>query len=211
MINKVNQAGEAIFTPALKNDTNLINQRFKEVKSTITDAIIKDAESKVIFEKKNITVPNTWSQLAINISAEKYMRKGVDAEDSIYDMITRVTDEVGKSAIAHDYMDSPTAVSFTEALSVLLQNQVFSFNSPVWFNVGVHTNPRISACFILGIEDTMESILDCSKIEGMIYKYGSGSGINYSALRGAGEPLSHGGVSSGPLSFIRSHDGVAAR
>jgi len=202
--------GEAIFTSSINTDIKNITDIFTIPEPVSCDAVIKDATGKVMFEKKQATVPKDWSQLALNIAAEKYLRKGVDAENSIYDMVDRVVWEIRRSGLTHGYFNNETdAEVYAGALRVLLLNQVFSFNSPVWFNVGVHKNPRISACFILGIEDTMESILECAQVEGMIYKYGSGSGINYSNLRGSGEALSHGGVSSGPLSFIQLGDAVA--
>ena len=205
------QVDTPIFEQALMNDLNLIKDRVKEFPKPVkTKAVIKNSEGKVIFEK-DVEAPDTWSQLAINIAAEKYLGKGVNEERSIYDMVKRVTAEVCLSGSKHGYFQNTMLDgAFGRALVSLLINQYFSFNSPVWFNVGIHKNPRISACFILGIEDTMESILECARVEGMIYKYGSGSGINYSALRGDGEPLSHGGISSGALSFVRMHDAIAA-
>lgn len=204
-----------VFEESLYKDLLKVCGTFQEPKSKKVDALIKDSKGKTIFEKKNITFPESWSQLAINISAEKYMYKGkltetgLEEESSIYKTVGRIVNSIVESGIKHGYFEEMPGARFGASLYVLMLHQVFSFNSPVWFNVGVHNNPRISACFILGIQDTMESILECAQVEGMIYKYGSGSGINYSALRGDGEALSHGGVSSGPMSFIQLGDAVA--
>jgi ribonucleoside-diphosphate reductase alpha chain len=201
-----------IFETNLVNDIKTIKEKmnicntYKKV-----DAVIKDGEGRIIFEKKGVESPSNWNQLSINIAAEKYfIKEGPLEENSIRQMCSRVAKAIGKGALKNGYLDiSSTYDDFVNVLESLLENQYFCFNSPVWFNVGVDNKPpQISACYIVGIEDTMESILEAGKIEGMIYKGGSGSGINYSKLRGKGEKLSRGGKSSGVMSFVKAHDSI---
>jgi len=172
-------------------------------------AVITNSSGKEIFRLDNVEAPESWSQLSINIVAEKFFRKGTTPETSVYKMCMRISGYIAEKALSNGYIDEQSVGLFDSVLYRLLLKQMFSFNSPVWFNVGVHDNPRISACFILGIKDTMESILNTAMVEGMIYKYGSGSGINFSPLRGKNEGLSRGGVSSGVLSFMDIGDAVA--
>jgi len=181
----------------------------KEYSQKVVDACISKENGDVIFELKGVEAPSHWSQTAINIAAEKYFARGENPEHSVFDMVKRITAVIGKDALDNKYIKEEDLEIFVSVMNRLLLGQYFFFNSPVWFNVGVHPNPRISACFILGIEDTMESILDNARTEGMIYKYGSGSGCNMSPLRGKNEALSHGGVSSGVLSFVDIGDSVA--
>jgi len=177
-------------------------------KSKTVDAVMRNDLGEVIFELKGVEAPEHWSQLAINIAAEKYFKKGTNPETSVFQMTHRVAEAISQTAVNNGYITNRPL--FMSVLDRLLLGQYFSFNSPVWFNVGNSNDepPRISACYLLGIEDSMESILDTVKTEGMIYKNGSGSGINYSNLRGKGEKLSKGGVSSGPLSFLKAHDAI---
>ncbi len=177
------------------------------------DARITKGSGKVVFEQTDIEVPSFWSQTAIDIVASKYFRGklGTPArETSVKQMINRVADTIsgwgfkdGYFATAEDYQN------FKYDLRYLLVNQYAAFNSPVWFNVGVHERPQCSACFILAVEDNMQSILEWYKDEGWIFKYGSGSGTNLSKLRSSKEQLSRGGYSSGPVSFMKGADGVA--
>lgn len=177
------------------------------------DARIIKGDGKVVFEQKDIEVPEFWSQTAIDIVASKYFRGqlGTPAREiSVKQMVDRVADTIsgwgfkdGYFATAQDYQN------FKNDLKYLLVNQFAAFNSPVWFNVGVYERPQCSACFILAVEDTMQSILDWYKDEGWIFKYGSGSGTNLSKLRSSKEPLSRGGFASGPVSFMKGADGVA--
>ncbi len=204
----------SLFTTKLLEDISVIESSIKRDLTTQTvDAIIRDAAGKTVFEKRGVVAPSSWSQLSINIAAEKYFIKtGEGAENSVSEMCLRLARNISMFGTDNGYIVSPShEVAFQQVLKELLENQYFSFNSPVWFNVGNSdgNSPQISACFILGIQDTMESILETAVTEGMIYKKGSGSGINYSPLRGAGEPLSKGGVSSGVTSFLKMHDGVA--
>jgi ribonucleoside-diphosphate reductase alpha chain len=176
-------------------------------------AKITKGDGTVVFEQKDIETPNFWTQTATDIVASKYFRGRLDAperERSVRQMIDRVARAIGNWGLKDNYFASPTdAENFVSDLTWLLVHQYFAFNSPVWFNVGVHERPQCSACFILAVEDNMQSILDWYKDEGWIFKYGSGSGTNLSKLRSSKEPLSRGGFSSGPVSFMKGADGVA--
>ncbi|OGN08320.1 MAG: ribonucleoside-diphosphate reductase, adenosylcobalamin-dependent [Candidatus Yanofskybacteria bacterium RIFCSPHIGHO2_01_FULL_45_42] len=177
-----------------------------------TAKIVK-SDGVVVFEQHNVEVPNFWSQTATDIVASKYFRGRLDSserEKSIKQMIDRVATNIGKWGFRDGYFASKEdAVSFIYDLEWILVNQYAAFNSPVWFNVGVQPKPQCSACFILSVEDNMQSILDWYKDEGWIFKFGSGSGVNVSKLRSSKEALSKGGYSSGPVSFMKGADGVA--
>ncbi|MEK7615890.1 MAG: vitamin B12-dependent ribonucleotide reductase [Patescibacteria group bacterium] len=177
------------------------------------DARITKGGGKVVFEQKDIEVPEFWSQTAIDIVASKYFRgqQGTPSrETSVKQMIDRVADTISGWGFKDGYFKTAGDYeNFKNDLKFLLVNQYAAFNSPVWFNVGVYERPQCSACFILAVEDSMESILDWYKDEGWIFKGGSGSGTNLSKLRSSKEPLSKGGYSSGPVSFMKGADGVA--
>ncbi|HAU08097.1 MAG: Ribonucleoside-diphosphate reductase, adenosylcobalamin-dependent [Candidatus Yanofskybacteria bacterium GW2011_GWF1_44_227] len=176
-------------------------------------AKIAKGDGGVVFEQKDVEVPNFWTQTATDIVASKYFRGRMDSPDrekSARQMIDRVARTIGNWGLKDNYFASPAdAENFTQDLTWLLINQYFAFNSPVWFNVGVHEKPQCSACFILSVDDNMQSILDWYRDEGWIFKYGSGSGTNLSKLRSSKEALSRGGYSSGPVSFMKGADGVA--
>ena len=176
-------------------------------------AKITKGDGKVVFEQHNIEVPNFWSQTATDIVASKYFRGKLNSperETSVKQMIDRVAMTIGKWGLKDGYFASEhDAGNFILDLTWLLVNQYASFNSPVWFNVGIHERPQCSACFILSVEDHMDSILQWYRDEGKIFQRGSGAGINLSKLRGSMEPLSRGGFSSGPVSFMKGADGVA--
>lgn len=176
-------------------------------------AKITKGDNTVVFEQKNVEVPNFWSQSATDIVASKYFRGRTDSPDKEYSarqMVDRVAKAIGYWGLKDGYFASAEdSDNFTRDLTFLLINQYAAFNSPVWFNVGVQERPQCSACFILSVEDNMQSILDWYRDEGWIFKYGSGSGINLSKLRSSEEPLSRGGRSSGPVSFMKGADGVA--
>ncbi len=179
---------------------------------TRTAKIIK-GDGTVVFEQNNIEVPNFWSQTATDIVASKYFRGRADSPEREYSakqMIDRVAKTIGYWGFKDGYFATlGDAENYIQDLTYLLINQYAAFNSPVWFNVGVHAKPQCSACFILAVEDNMQSILDWYRDEGWIFKYGSGSGTNLSKLRSSKEPLSRGGFSSGPVSFMKGADGVA--
>lgn len=163
--------------------------------------------------EREVEVPAFWSEHAVRIAAAKYFRGriGTDEwESSVKQMISRVTRTIRAWGISYGYFtDESSANVFHDELTAILLHQRAAFNSPVWFNVGIDAEPQCSACFILSVEDNMESILEWIKTEGLIFKRGSGAGINLSTLRAERETLSQGGHSSGPVSFMRGADSVA--
>ncbi len=185
---------------------------FDEVKWIRRDAVVGSGEKKV-FEQKDVEFPASWSQSAVNITASKYFRGQLgtpERENSARHMIERVVKVLRSWGEQNGYFSSSAqAQIFDDELTHLLVHQKGSFNSPVWFNVGSQNEPQCSACFILSAKDDMRDILDWIKTEGMIFKYGSGTGINLSNLRSKREPLSKGGYASGPVSFMRGADSVA--
>lgn len=176
-------------------------------------ARITGADGRVVFEQEGVEVPEFWSQTATNIVAQKYFhgRLGTpEREYSVKQLISRVVDTLTGWGVEGGYFaDEASAEAFAAELTHLLLYQMASFNSPVWFNVGVEPHPQCSACFINSVKDSMESILDLAKVEGMLFKYGSGTGTNFSVLRSSQEPLAGGGVASGPVSFMRGFDAFA--
>lgn len=176
-------------------------------------AVIRNARGEVIFEQSSVEAPTFWSDMAVNVVASRYLRGTLgtqDRESSIKQLLLRVTRTIAQWGIEQGYFESgQDAEVFHDELISILLHQKASFNSPVWFNVGVDPKPQCSACFILGIEDTMESILNWYTQEGLIFKGGSGSGINISPLRSCREPLSGGGAASGPISFMKAADASA--
>jgi ribonucleoside-diphosphate reductase alpha chain len=168
---------------------------------------------RVAFEQKDVEFPKSWSQNATNIVAQKYFRGQLGSqqrERSVKEMVSRVAGTITRWGRSGGYFASEEdARAFNHELTHVLVNQMAAFNSPVWFNVGFEESPQCSACFILSVEDTMESILDWNTKEGMIFRGGSGSGINLSNIRGSMEPLAKGGTASGPVSFMRGADSWA--
>jgi ribonucleoside-diphosphate reductase alpha chain len=177
------------------------------------DARITRGDGSIVFEQLNVEVPSFWTQTATDIVASKYFRGQLNTperESSAKQMIDRVAKTIGAWGVKGGYFATPEdAERYVQDLTWLLANQYASFNSPVWFNVGVYDKPQCSACFILAVDDTMQSILEWYRDEAVIFKGGSGSGLNVSKLRSSKEPLSKGGVSSGPVSFMKGADGVA--
>src|SRR3954465_15301856 len=165
------------------------------------------------FEQKDVEFPSFWSQTATNIVAQKYFRGKLNTpqrEHSVRQMIGRVTDTITAWGVKDGYfVDQGEAAPFHADLTPPPLHQMVAFNSPVWFNVGFEENPQCSACFILSVEDTMDSILAWNTKEGKIFRGGSGSGINLSNIRGSMETLSKGGTASGPVSFMRGADSWA--
>ena len=201
-------------------------------------AAISDESGKVFFEQTGIEVPAFWSQTATQVVASKYFRGRINTperESSARQMVDRVVNVLTQwgrepaedraaqaagfpstgSGQAPQYSNTPyfaseeEAQTFENELRYILINQLACFNSPVWFNVGTREKPQCSACFILSVQDDMESILDWCRTEGMIFKGGSGSGINLSSIRSSREHLSGGGIASGPVSFMRGADAIA--
>jgi ribonucleoside-diphosphate reductase alpha chain len=185
---------------------------FDEIEWEIRDAFIP-GKDKPVFEQKGVEFPKFWSQTATNIVAQKYFRgrlSSPERESSVKQMIGRVVTTIGRWGRDGGYFaDEEEAQTFEDELKAILVNQLASFNSPVWFNVGFEEKPACSACFILSIEDSMESILDWIRREGIIFRGGSGSGVNLSKLRSSKEQLSKGGYASGPVSFMRGADASA--
>src|SRR5918994_1848687 len=185
---------------------------FTEIEWETRDAHIP-GKDKPVFEQKNVEFPKFWSQTATNIVAQKYFRGRMgspDRESSVKQMIGRVVGTIGGWGREGGYFASDEeADTFEAELKAILVNQYAAFNSPVWFNVGFEEKPQCSACFILSIEDEMDSILDWIRREGVIFRGGSGSGVNLSKLRSSKEQLSKGGYASGPVSFMRGADASA--
>src|ERR1700760_5054714 len=185
---------------------------FDQIEWEIRDAVIGNPE-KPAFEQRGVEFPKTWSQNATNIVAQKYFRGRVgspERESSVKQMIGRVAGTISNWGREGGYFASDDdADAFEMELTAILLNQKAAFNSPVWFNVGFEEQPQCSACFILSVDDTIESILDWNTKEGMIFRGGSGSGINLSKIRGSMEQLKKGGTASGPVSFMRGADAWA--
>src|SRR6202795_138273 len=175
---------------------------------------ITGEKGQVIFEQKDVEVPRSWSPLAINVVAQKYSRGSPDSperETSVRQIIDRVVDTLAKWGREGGYFASEEdAENWAEELRFLLVTQQASFNSPVWFKIGVPgRGQQGSACFINSVQDSMESILELVKTEGMLFKFGSGTGTNLSVLRSSREQLSGGGTASGPVSFMKGYDSFA--
>ncbi|MGW1795775.1 vitamin B12-dependent ribonucleotide reductase [Streptomyces sp. NPDC001984] len=170
-------------------------------------------DGSVNFEQRGVEFPDFWSVNAVNIVTSKYFRGAVGTpqrETSLRQLIDRIVKTYRKAGEDYKYFASPAdAEIFEHELAYALLHQVFSFNSPVWFNVGTPQPQQVSACFILSVDDSMESILDWYKEEGMIFKGGSGAGLNLSRIRSSKELLSSGGNASGPVSFMRGADASA--
>jgi ribonucleoside-diphosphate reductase alpha chain len=176
-------------------------------------ALISNEKGQVIFRQEGVEVPKSWSQTATNIVASKYFHGKLDTperEYSVRQLIGRVVNTIVGWGERGSYFASDSARdAFRDDLTHLLVEQKMSFNSPVWFNVGVQAQPQCSACFINSVQDNMESIMNLTKTEGMLFKWGSGTGTNFSALRGSREQLSGGGIASGPVSFMKGFDAFA--
>lgn len=215
-----------------------LDNPFNEIDWQHADAVITNSKGEKVFEQQAIEAPATWSQTAVNIVASKYFHgSGEERESSAWKLIDRVVSKIRNAGeLAGYFQTSEDAEVFSRDLSFLLVNQYASFNSPVWFNVGVdrlepnskaeswhwnpakstiehaatgYRHPQCSACFINSVEDSMRSILNLAVTEGMLFKFGSGTGSNLSAIRGAQEQLSGGGQASGPLSFMKGFDAFA--
>ena len=186
---------------------------FDEVEWEIRSAVIGNEKGKVVFEQRDVEIPKSWSQQATNIVVSKYFRgqMGVpERERSVKQLIGRVVDSITSWARAQKYFASEDAlISFSHELKHLLVYQKAAFNSPVWFNCGFEKAPQCSACFINSVQDTMDSILTLARTEGMLFKFGSGTGSNLSSIRSSKEHLAGGGTASGPVSFMKGYDAFA--
>ncbi len=189
---------------------------YDEVRWKLRTALIVGVDGTPVFEQREVEFPVAWSQNATNVVASKYFRgplvptKGVQRERSVKQLIDRVVNTLTDWGSQGGYFSGPEeAETFRAELKHILVQQKACFNSPVWFNLGIEEKPQCSACFILSIEDEMDSILDWYKTEGRIFKGGSGSGINLSKLRSSKERVAAGGLASGPVSFMRGADAIA--
>lgn len=187
---------------------------YSETEWETRTAIITNDRGETVFEQRGVEVPAFWSQQATNIVVSKYFRGPLsgpgEREKSVRQLISRVVDTISSWAEAQEYFSTAGDLSaFRDDLTHLMLFQKASFNSPVWFNCGIEAHPQVSACFINAVEDTLDSILSLAKTEGMLFKYGSGTGTNLSTLRSSRESLAGGGTASGPVSFMKGYDAFA--
>jgi ribonucleoside-diphosphate reductase alpha chain len=186
---------------------------FDEIEWEIRSAVIGNEQGKVVFEQRDVEFPRFWSQQATNIVVSKYFRGQLgtpDRERSVKQLIGRVVDTIALWARQDKYFASEDALNaFSAELKHLLVYQKAAFNSPVWFNCGFEKAPQCSACFINSVQDTMDSILTLARTEGMLFKFGSGTGSNLSTIRSSKELLAGGGTASGPVSFMKGYDAFA--
>jgi ribonucleoside-diphosphate reductase alpha chain len=186
---------------------------FDEVDWEMRSAVIGNEKGQLVFEQRDVEIPRFWSQQATNIVVSKYFRGTIgtpERESSVKQLIGRVVDTITGWARNQKYFASEDDLqAFSDDLKHMLVYQKAAFNSPVWFNVGFEKSPQCSACFINSVQDTMESILGLAKTEGMLFKYGSGTGSNLSTIRSSRELLAGGGTASGPVSFMKGFDAFA--
>ena len=186
---------------------------FDEVEWELRSAVIANERGELVFEQRDVEFPKFWSQQATNIVVSKYFRGMLgtpDRERSVRQLVGRVVDTITEWARRQKYFASEDDLqAFSDELKHILVFQKAAFNSPVWFNVGIEKQPQCSACFINSVQDTMESILTLARTEGMLFKYGSGTGTNLSSIRSSREPLAGGGTASGPVSFMKGYDAFA--
>src|SRR4030081_2137233 len=176
-------------------------------------ALIGNEKGVTIFRQEGVEIPKSWSQTATNIVTSKYFHGkpgSPEREGSVRQLIARVVNTIVRWGEEGGYFaDGQSRDAFRDELTHLLVEQKMAFNSPVWFNVGVQPKPQCSACFINSVHDSMESIMGLTRTEGMLFKWGSGTGTNFSTLRGSRETLSGGGIASGPVSFMKGFDAFA--
>ena len=208
-------------TPARTGKGLVFSRHFTDGKKSPFDAVewekrvalIGNEKGATIFRQEDVEVPKTWSQTAVNIVASKYFHGKMgtpERESSVRQLIGRVANTIVRWGEQGGYFaDAASRDAFGDELTHLLVEQKMAFNSPVWFNVGVQPKPQCSACFINSVKDDMGSIMDLAKTEGMLFKWGSGTGTNFSTLRGSKETLSGGGIASGPVSFMKGFDAFA--
>jgi ribonucleoside-diphosphate reductase alpha chain len=176
-------------------------------------AAISNESGGIVFEQKDVEMPKFWSQMATNVVVSKYFRGHIgspERETSVRQLIGRVVRTITQWGREGGYFASEAdGDTFRDELAHILLYQMAAFNSPVWFNVGIEPHPQCSACFINSVNDTMDSILGLAKTEGMLFKYGSGTGSNLSSIRSSKELLAGGGTASGPVSFMKGYDSFA--
>ena len=186
---------------------------YDEIRWETRTASIGNESGKVVFEQKDVEVPEFWSQLATNVVVSKYFRGHLNTperETSVRQLIDRVVNTIAAWAETQHYFATDEDLrAFQAELTHLLVHQKMAFNSPVWFNVGIEAKPQCSACFINSVQDSMSSIMDLAKTEAMLFKFGSGAGSNLSPIRSSREKMSGGGTASGPVSFMKGYDAFA--
>ncbi|HAK56238.1 MAG TPA: vitamin B12-dependent ribonucleotide reductase [Acidobacteria bacterium] len=186
---------------------------FDEIEWELRSAVIGSERGEIVFEQRDVEIPKAWSQQATNIVVSKYFRGPLgtpEREHSVKQLIGRVVDTITQWGRDKKYFATDDDLqSFSDDLKYLLVHQRAAFNSPVWFNCGFEKVPQCSACFINSVQDTMDSILTLAKTEGMLFKFGSGTGSNLSAIRSSREALAGGGTASGPVSFMKGYDAFA--
>ena len=186
---------------------------FDEVTWEQRSAVIGNERGEVVFEQRDVEIPSFWSQQATNIVVSKYFRGQIgmpERERSVKQLIGRVVDTITAWGLQDGYFASEADLqTFSDELKHILVYQKAAFNSPVWFNCGFEKAPQCSACFINSVQDTMDSILTLARTEGMLFKFGSGTGTNLSAIRSSRELLAGGGTASGPVSFMKGYDAFA--
>ncbi len=186
---------------------------FDEIEWELRSAVIANERGELVFEQRDVEFPKFWSQQATNIVVSKYFRGQIGTpqrERSVRQLVGRVVDTITGWAREQEYFASEDDLqAFSDDLKHLLVYQKGSFNSPVWFNCGFEKAPQCSACFINSVQDTMDSILTLARTEGMLFKFGSGTGSNLSAIRSSQEVLAGGGTASGPVSFMKGFDAFA--
>ena len=186
---------------------------YDEVEWEARTATILNEKGKVVFEQANVEIPKAWSLMATNVVVSKYFRGPLGSpqrEQSVKQLIGRVVNTITGWGRKDGYFATEDdAQAFSDELTHILVHQLACFNSPVWFNCGIEERPQCSACFILSVDDTMESILDWYRKEGVIFKGGSGSGVNLSRIRSSKEQMTGGGTASGPVSFMKAADASA--
>jgi len=186
---------------------------FDEVEWELRSAVIGGQGGEVVFEQRDVEIPKFWSQQATNIVVSKYFRGQLgspERERSVKQLIGRVVNTITEWGRAHKYFATDEDLkAFSDDLKHILVYQKAAFNSPVWFNCGFEKAPQCSACFINSVQDTMDSILTLARTEGMLFKFGSGTGTNLSPIRSSKEHLAGGGTASGPVSFMKGYDAFA--
>ena len=214
-------AASGAAAPAVKREGLRVQRHFSEpgvhpfdaIQWELRTASIANEKGESVFTQEDVEVPAAWSQLATNVVVSKYFRGlqgSPQREHSVRQLISRVADTIRDWGRQGGYFATDEDLeTFHAELCAILVNQVAAFNSPVWFNLGAEANPQVSACFINSVEDTMEAILTLAKTEGMLFKWGSGTGTNLSTIRSSVENLASGGTASGPVSFMKGFDAFA--
>jgi ribonucleoside-diphosphate reductase alpha chain len=186
---------------------------YEEIEWEKRSASITNEKGEILFRQEGVEIPKGWSQTATNIVVSKYFHGQIGTpqrENSIRQLVERVVRTLTEWGVQGGYFSAEAdAATFHDELASLLLNQYAAFNSPVWFNCGIEPHPQCSACFINSVEDTMDSILELARTEGRLFKYGSGTGTNFSPLRSSRAKLSGGGTASGPVSFMKGFDAFA--